>query len=106
MPKGGTLTVSGTYTDFEVRLSFHDTGKGITPEQMGRLFQPFSTTRAAGNGLGLLIVRRIIREHGGEIDIESRAGQGTRVSLWLPLVERKVRLLEAGNTADSKLDAL
>ncbi len=106
MPKGGTLTVSGTYTDFEVRLSFHDTGKGITPEQMGRLFQPFSTTRVAGNGLGLLIVRRIIREHGGEIDIESRAGQGTRVSLWLPLVERKVRLLEAGNTADSKLDAL
>jgi PAS domain S-box-containing protein len=96
MPKGGTLTISGTYTDFEVRLSFEDTGKGISAEQMGRLFQPFSTTRAAGNGLGLLIVRRIIREHGGEIDIESRAGQGTRVSLWLPLVERKVRLLQAG----------
>lgn len=96
MPKGGTLTVSGTYTDFEIRLSFEDSGKGISPEQMGRLFQPFSTTKATGTGLGLLIVRRIIREHGGEIDIESRAGQGTRVSLWLPLVERKVRLLEAG----------
>jgi PAS domain S-box-containing protein len=96
MPKGGTLTISGTYTDFEVRLSFEDTGKGISAEQMGRLFQPFSTTRASGNGLGLLIVRRIIREHGGEIDIESRAGQGTRVSLWLPLVERRVRLLQAG----------
>jgi signal transduction histidine kinase len=106
MPKGGTLTVSGTFTDFEVRLSFDDTGKGITPEQMGRLFQPFSTTRPSGNGLGLLIVRRIIREHGGEIDIESRAGQGTRVSLWLPLVERKVRLLEAGNEpADSPAKA-
>jgi len=97
MPKGGTLTISGTYTDFEVRLSFDDTGKGITPEQMGKLFQPFATTRPTGSGLGLLIVRRIIREHGGEIDIESRAGQGTRVSLWLPLVERKVRLLEAGS---------
>jgi PAS domain S-box-containing protein len=106
MPKGGTLTVSGTFTDFEVRLSFDDTGKGITPEQMGRLFQPFSTNRPSGNGLGLLIVRRIIREHGGEIDIESRAGQGTRVSLWLPLVERKVRLLEAGNEpADSPAKA-
>jgi PAS domain S-box-containing protein len=102
MPKGGTLTISGSYTDFEVRLSFEDTGKGITPEQMGRLFQPFSTTRAAGTGLGLLIVRRIIREHGGEIDIESRAGQGTRVSLWLPLVERKVRLL--GDGEDGKPD--
>jgi signal transduction histidine kinase len=63
---------------------------------MGKLFQPFSTTRATGTGLGLLIVRRIIREHGGEIDIESRTGLGTRVSIWLPLVERKVRLLGEG----------
>lgn len=96
MPKGGTLTISGSYTDFEIRLSFEDTGKGISAEQMGKLFQPFSTTRPTGTGLGLLIVRRIIREHGGEIDIESRVGQGTRVSLWLPLVERKVRLLGEG----------
>ena len=96
MPKGGTLTVSGTFTDFEVRLSFEDTGKGISAEQMGRLFQPFATTRSAGTGLGLLIVRRIVREHGGEIDIESREGQGTRVSLWLPLVEKRVRLLGEG----------
>jgi PAS domain S-box-containing protein len=99
MPKGGMLTISGSYTDFEVRLSFEDTGKGISAEQMGRLFQPFSTTRPTGTGLGLLIVRRIIREHGGEIDIESRVGQGTRVSLWLPLVERKVRLLGEGEIA-------
>ncbi len=96
MPKGGTLTISGTFTDFEVRLSFEDTGKGISAEQMGRLFQPFATTRSAGTGLGLLIVRRIVREHGGEIDIESREGQGTRVSLWLPLVEKRVRLLGEG----------
>lgn len=96
MPEGGTLTIHGSFTDFEVRLSFEDTGKGISPEQMGRLFQPFSTTRPTGTGLGLLIVRRIVREHGGEIDIESRAGLGTKVSIWLPLVERKVRLLEPG----------
>lgn len=96
MPKGGTLTISGTFTDFEVRLSFEDTGKGISAEQMGRLFQPFATTRSTGTGLGLLIVRRIVREHGGEIDIESREGQGTRVSLWLPLVEKRVRLLGEG----------
>jgi two-component system, sporulation sensor kinase E len=100
MPKGGTLTISGSYTDFEVRLSFEDTGKGISAEQMGKLFQPFSTTRPTGTGLGLLIVRRIIREHGGEIDIESRVGQGTRVSLWLPLVERKIRLLGEGEVGD------
>ena len=97
MPDGGTLIVASSFNDFEVRLSFEDTGKGISPEQMGKLFQPFSTTRPTGTGLGLLIVRRIIREHGGEIDIESREGKGTRVSLWLPLVEKKVRLLEASS---------
>jgi two-component system, sporulation sensor kinase E len=102
MPTGGTLTISGSYTDFEVRLAFEDTGKGITAEQMGRLFQPFSTTRPTGTGLGLLIVRRIIREHGGEIDIESRVGQGTRVSLWLPLVERHIRLLGEGEPASAE----
>ena len=48
MPKGGTLTINGTFTDFEVRLSFEDTGKGINAEQMGKLFQPFSTTRTSG----------------------------------------------------------
>jgi signal transduction histidine kinase len=100
MPNGGTLTINGTFTDYEVRLSFEDTGKGISAEQMGKLFQPFATTRSTGTGLGLLIVRRIIREHGGEIDIESRVGLGTRVSLWLPLVEKKVRLLEAGGEND------
>lgn len=96
MPNGGTLTISGTFTDYEVRLSFEDTGKGISSEQMNKLFQPFATSRSTGTGLGLLIVRRIVREHGGEIDIESREGIGTRVSLWLPLVEKRVRMLEAG----------
>ena len=96
MPKGGVLTIAGSFTDYEIRLDFEDTGRGITAEQMGNLFQPFFTTRKTGTGLGLLIVRRIVREHGGEIDIESREGKGTRVSLWLPLVEKKVRLLAAG----------
>jgi PAS domain S-box-containing protein len=99
MPKGGKLTITSSFTDFEVRISFEDTGKGINAEQMGKLFQPFSTTTPTGTGLGLLIVRRIVREHGGEIDIESREGKGTRVSLWLPLVEKKVRLLADGADA-------
>jgi two-component system, sporulation sensor kinase E len=97
MPKGGVLTIQGAFTDYEVRLRFEDTGKGINAEQMSKLFQPFATTRATGTGLGLLIVRRIIREHGGEIDIESREGRGTSVTMWLPLVEKKMRLLSAGS---------
>lgn len=95
MPQGGRLAIASSFTDFEVRVSFEDTGRGISAENMGSLFQPFFTTRRTGTGLGLLIVRRIIREHGGDIDIESREGQGTRVSIYLPLVERKIRLLEA-----------
>lgn len=95
MPKGGVLVIRGTFTDFEVRLDFEDSGKGIAAAQMGRMFQPFATTRSGGTGLGLLIVRRILREHGGEIDIESREGKGTRITLWLPLVEKKTRLLAA-----------
>jgi len=95
---GGKLTVTSAFTDFEVIVSFQDQGKGISREHMGNLFQPFFTTRKTGTGLGLLIVRRIVREHGGEIDIESREGQGTKVSVVLPLVEKKMRLLGAGDS--------
>jgi signal transduction histidine kinase len=66
---------------------------GISSENMGALFEPYHTTKEGGSGLGLLIVRRIIREHGGEIEIESREGTGTRVSLFLPLKNQKARLL-------------
>jgi PAS domain S-box-containing protein len=96
MPKGGRLTVSSACNDHEVIISFQDTGNGISPEHMGSLFQPFFTTRKTGSGLGLLIVRRIVREHGGEISIGSREGEGTQVSIMLPLVEKKVRLLGGG----------
>lgn len=75
MPDGGRLTVMSTYNDHQVIISFQDVGKGISRANMGNLFQPFFTTRKTGTGLGLLIVRRILREHGGEI-IESREGAG------------------------------
>jgi signal transduction histidine kinase len=96
MPEGGTLTVETTFNDYEIRIAFTDTGKGISADNLNHLFQPFFTTRGSGTGLGLMIVRRIVREHGGEIDIESRVGKGTRFTLFLPLVEKKIRLLEAG----------
>jgi len=95
MPDGGTLSIVSTATDHEVRLIFADTGKGISTVNMSNMFQPFFTTRKSGTGLGLLIVRRIIREHGGEIELESREGEGTKVTIYLPLVEKKMRYLEA-----------
>jgi signal transduction histidine kinase len=71
--------------DEAVEISFQDEGSGIRLEEAGKLFIPFFTTKAQGTGLGLPICERIIREHGGEIEIESLAGVGTRFTLRLPL---------------------
>ena len=83
--------------------SIEDNGTGISPEHMGAIFEPYRTTKSSGSGLGLLIVRRIIREHGGQIAIESQENQGTRVLIHLPHAERRVRLLGAPE-ADPVID--
>ena len=95
MTKGGVLTVqTGSGAD-GVWVSIADTGCGIPQEQLNRIFEPFFTTKRKGSGLGLMIVQRIVREHGGLIKLESNVGQGTRFRIWLPLHERQPRLLEA-----------
>ena len=95
MTKGGTLTLqTGEGTD-GVWVSVADTGGGIPQEQINRIFDPFFTTKKKGTGLGLMIVQRIVRAHGGRIDLESQVGRGTTFRVWLPLHERKPRLLEA-----------
>lgn len=95
MTRGGILTLgTGEATD-GVWVSVGDTGGGIPPEQLQRIGEPFFTTKKKGSGLGLMIVRRILREHGGSIDIDSHVGRGTTVRLWLPLRERQPRLLHA-----------
>lgn len=91
----GRITIRSRFTEYEVELSIEDNGTGISPEHMGAIFEPYRTTKSSGTGLGLLIVRRIVREHGGEISIESEEGQGTRVTIHLPRSERGVRLLGA-----------
>ncbi|GAA5122792.1 hypothetical protein GCM10023212_20030 [Luteolibacter yonseiensis] len=91
--EGGSITLRTRVTDFEYVISIEDNGTGISPEHMGAIFEPYRTTKSSGSGLGLLIVRRIIREHGGEIEIESRENEGTRVLIHLPRLERAVRLL-------------
>ncbi len=89
----GRITIRTRVSDFEYIISIEDNGTGISPEHMGAIFEPYRTTKSSGSGLGLLIVRRIIREHGGEIAIESEEGQGTRVLIHLPHSDRPVRLL-------------
>jgi two-component system, sporulation sensor kinase E len=97
MSDGGLITVECRASNDFVEIHFTDTGKGISQENLGRILEPYFTTRAGGTGLGLLIVERIVRAHGGEIGIESEEGVGTTVSVRLPRRERQARLLTAGD---------
>ncbi len=94
MTRGGRLTLATGTGPEGVWVSVADTGGGIPPDQLQRLGEPFFTTKKKGTGLGLMIVRRIIREHGGHIDIDSHVGRGTTVRLWLPVQEKRPRLLQ------------
>ncbi len=95
MTAGGTLRLQTGEGSDGVWVSVADTGGGIPQEQINRIFEPFYTTKRKGTGLGLMIVQRIVRAHGGRMDLESHLGRGTTFRIWLPLHERKVRLLEA-----------
>jgi PAS domain S-box-containing protein len=95
MSKGGVLTVQTGAALDEVWVSISDTGRGIPAEQLNRIFEPFFTTKKKGSGLGLMIVQRIVRGHGGRIEVDSRVGRGTTFRIWLPMRERQTRLLEA-----------
>ena len=95
MTRGGVLTLETGEGLDGVWVSVGDTGTGISPEKLNRVFEPFFTTKTKGSGLGLMIVQRIVREHGGQIGIQSEPGRGTQVKVWLPLHERKPKLLAA-----------
>ena len=94
MTTGGTLTLQTGENSDNVWVSVTDTGGGIPQEQINRIFEPFYTTKKKGSGLGLMIVQRIVRAHNGRIELESNVGKGTTFRVWLPLHERKPRLLE------------
>jgi len=95
MTTGGTLTLQTGENNDGVWVSVTDTGGGIPQEQINRIFEPFYTTKKKGTGLGLMIVQRIVRAHDGRIELESNVGKGTTFRVWLPLHERKPRLLGA-----------
>lgn len=91
-PDGG-IFIQTDYNDNDVRVTIGDNGSGISHEVMGSMYEPFRTTKKKGNGLGLLIVRHIIKEHGGSMGLASREGSGTTVTITLPRADRVVRLL-------------
>ncbi|MGA7274190.1 MAG: ATP-binding protein, partial [Candidatus Udaeobacter sp.] len=94
----GDLHIRTDMDDTHVIVRFVDTGSGISTGNLSRVFEPYFTTKSSGTGLGLLIVRRIVREHGGELSIESNEGEGLTLTIRLPYIERRIRMLEAGES--------
>ncbi len=98
MPDGGQIKIVLFTMDDYLGISFRDSGVGIQPEELSRIFEPYHTTKASGSGLGLMIVQRIVQDHGGQIEVMSKPDTGTGVTVLLPLVERSIRLLDARST--------
>jgi signal transduction histidine kinase len=93
MPKGGTFTVStlalpqridGGEEGHEVQIIFEDTGIGIPPENLPKIFNPFFSTRPDGTGLGLSITKNIVEQNGGKIEVKSQVNVGTKFIITLP----------------------
>ena len=93
MPDGGNLKIVFGVGDAFVDISFMDTGCGIAMAEMGHVFDPYYTTKPNGTGLGLMIVRRIVEDHGGEIELATKSGQGACFKIRLPRDERRIRRL-------------
>ena len=84
MPTGGILTIRTTSDEQRTTISISDTGSGIAPEDLKRIFEPFFSKKATGTGLGLAITQGIIQEHGGKIKVNSTIGEGTEFIIELP----------------------
>jgi signal transduction histidine kinase len=102
MHRHGTLRIRTDLADTHVIVRFEDSGGGMSAENLSRVFEPYFTTKPSGSGLGLLIVRRIVREHGGELSIESSQGKGLALTIRLPFMDKRIRMLEAGEARERK----
>jgi PAS domain S-box-containing protein len=87
MPDGGELTIDLSRTEEDLLVSFRDTGVGIPEENMGKLFNPFFTTKAKGQGLGLPVCKRLVEAQNGCMTVESKPGEGSTFTVKLPLVK-------------------
>jgi two-component system sensor histidine kinase PilS (NtrC family) len=89
MPDGGELRVSVEHRpNNRIRITFTDTGTGMSPDQVEQLFEPFSNSTSGGTGLGLSIVYQIVKDHNGVINVRSRQGKGTTITIDLPRENR------------------
>jgi PAS domain S-box-containing protein len=94
MKEGGSIRIRAFADDEFVYIQIGDTGEGIPQENLRKVFQPYFSTKEEGHGLGMMIVERIMRDHNGQIGIDSRPSVGTLVTLQFPQKHRRIRLLK------------
>ena len=94
MPNGGLLTVETLRAGGNVLLKISDTGSGIPEELMDKIFEPYFTTKDFGTGLGLTLVYKIVKEHLGEISVNSKEGEGTTFTISFPIPQKEKRLID------------
>lgn len=87
LPGGGAITVQASALSDHVSLSLIDTGQGMAPEVLAKVFEPFFSTKSTGSGLGLPTTRKIVEAHRGNIDVQSEVGKGTKFTIRLPVHE-------------------
>ncbi|MDR1595453.1 MAG: PAS domain S-box protein [Puniceicoccales bacterium] len=98
---GGTIVIDGTVNDNDVILTFTDNGVGISCEVLDKIFQPYFSTKKEGNGLGMMIIERILRDHGATIGVSSTENVGTKISVNFPRKDKCMPLLDS--SGDEKL---
>ncbi|MCL2213580.1 MAG: ATP-binding protein [Treponema sp.] len=94
MPQGGIFTILTEYADNEIRITINDTGEGIDKDNIGKIFEPYFTTKDTGTGLGLTQVYKIIKEHNGEISVDSVTGSGAEFKISLPAPHENKQYLD------------
>ncbi len=98
MPGGGEITIRLEKEAAYLKFAITDQGVGIPREKINRLFEPLFTTRETGSGLGLLVVYKALRQHGGYVEVTSQPGEGTTFTIWLPQRPERIKLLPAGQS--------
>ncbi len=99
MPDGGTLSLGARQRDDSIVVAVEDSGVGIPQDVLSRVFEPYFTTKADGTGLGLTMAYKVVKEHGGDIRVQSEPGRGTTFTITLPVMRRAQKMIEYGEGA-------
>ena len=93
MSSGGELIITGAVDDNFVKLGFADSGKGANVRELSMMFEPFASFKKGGNGLGMMIIERVVRAHGAELLLDTAPEEGMTLTISFPRAGRKIRLL-------------